>query len=100
MRTVGSFNVRCSKARKSGSATGSGSSDRPTPHREPVFPFSLKGVHPHDMASLLDAEGICVRAGHHCAQPLMERLGVPALTRASPYLYNTTAEIDPTARGT
>ncbi|MGB6499966.1 MAG: cysteine desulfurase [Thermoplasmata archaeon] len=64
------------------------------PDREPVFSFSLKGVHPHDMASLLDAEGICVRAGHHCAQPLMERLGVPALTRASPYIYNTTGELD------
>jgi cysteine desulfurase/selenocysteine lyase len=61
--------------------------------REAVFSFSLKGVHPHDVASLLDARGICVRAGHHCAQPLMERFGVPALTRASPYLYNTEEEI-------
>jgi cysteine desulfurase / selenocysteine lyase len=62
--------------------------------REAVFSFALEGAHPHDIASLLDAEGICVRAGHHCAQPLMERLGVPALTRASPYLYNTDEEID------
>ncbi len=62
--------------------------------REAVLAFTLAGAHPHDIASLLDADGICVRAGHHCAQPLMERLGVPALTRASPYLYNTTAEID------
>ncbi|MGA8664440.1 MAG: SufS family cysteine desulfurase [Thermoplasmata archaeon] len=62
--------------------------------REAVVSFVLKGVHPHDVASLLDADGIAVRAGHHCAQPLMERLGVPALTRASPYLYNTRAEID------
>jgi cysteine desulfurase / selenocysteine lyase len=62
--------------------------------REAVVSFALPGVHPHDVASLLDAEGICVRAGHHCAQPLMERLKVPALTRASPYLYNTEAEID------
>jgi cysteine desulfurase / selenocysteine lyase len=62
--------------------------------REAVVSFSFDGVHPHDIASLLDADGICVRAGHHCAQPLMERLGVPALTRASPYLYNTEAEID------
>lgn len=62
--------------------------------RESVFSFALAGVHPHDVASLLDAEGICVRAGHHCAQPLMERLGMPALSRASPYLYNTEAEID------
>jgi cysteine desulfurase / selenocysteine lyase len=62
-------------------------------HREAAISFSLKGVHPHDIASLLDERGICVRAGHHCAQPLMERLGVPALTRASPYLYNTEQEL-------
>ena len=62
--------------------------------REAVASFSLKGAHPHDVASLLDADGVCVRAGHHCAQPLMDRLHVPALTRASPYLYNTEAEVD------
>jgi cysteine desulfurase / selenocysteine lyase len=62
--------------------------------REAVFSFALEGAHPHDIATLLDADGIAVRAGHHCAQPLMERLGVPALTRASPYLYNTDAEVD------
>lgn len=62
--------------------------------REAVISFSLEGAHPHDVASLLDAKGICVRAGHHCAQPLMERFHVPALTRASPYLYNSEGEID------
>ncbi len=62
--------------------------------REAVASFALKGVHPHDIASLLDAEGICIRAGHHCTQPLMRRLSVPALSRASPYLYNTPEEID------
>ena len=62
--------------------------------REAVLSFRLKSVHPHDVASLLDAEGIAVRSGHHCAQPLMERLGVPALTRASPYIYNTTEDLD------
>jgi cysteine desulfurase / selenocysteine lyase len=62
--------------------------------REAVVSFSLAGAHPHDIASLLDAEGVCVRAGHHCAQPLMDRLKVPALTRVSPYLYNTEAEVD------
>jgi len=62
--------------------------------REAVVSFALKGAHPHDIASLLDADGVCVRAGHHCAQPLMDRLRVPALTRASPYLYNTEAEVD------
>jgi len=62
--------------------------------REAVVSFALAGAHPHDIASLLDADGVCVRAGHHCAQPLMERLKVPALTRVSPYLYNTEGEID------
>jgi cysteine desulfurase / selenocysteine lyase len=62
--------------------------------REAVVSFHMPGIHPHDIASLLDARGICVRAGHHCAQPLMERLGVAALTRSSPYLYNTEAEVD------
>ena len=61
--------------------------------REAVLSFALEGAHPHDIASLLDARGICVRAGHHCAQPLMERFRVPALTRASPYLYNAEDEI-------
>jgi cysteine desulfurase/selenocysteine lyase len=64
------------------------------PDREAVLSFSMKGVHPHDVATILDAEGIAIRAGHHCAQPLMERLHVPALSRASPYLYNTPGEID------
>jgi cysteine desulfurase / selenocysteine lyase len=66
----------------------------PGPDREAVLSFRLEGIHPHDIASLLDAEGVCIRSGHHCAQPLMERLGVPALSRASPYLYNTETEID------
>lgn len=56
--------------------------------REAVLSFSLKGIHPHDIATLLDAEGVAVRAGHHCAQLVMKRYGVPALTRASYYLYN------------
>jgi cysteine desulfurase / selenocysteine lyase len=62
--------------------------------RVAVFSFALDGVHPHDVATIVDAEGVAVRAGHHCCQPLMRRLGVPATTRASAYLYNTTDEID------
>ena len=62
--------------------------------RQAVLSFQLQGVHPHDVASLLDSEGIAVRSGHHCAQPLMERLGVPALSRASPYIYNDRADLD------
>ncbi len=59
-----------------------------------VVSFNLADVHAHDMASLLDEDGIAVRSGHHCAQPLMERLGVPSTTRASVYIYNTEDEID------
>ncbi len=62
--------------------------------RHAAISFRMKGVHPHDVASILDERGICIRAGHHCAQPLMERLGVPALSRASPYVYTTEEEID------
>ncbi|MCL6600170.1 MAG: cysteine desulfurase [Alicyclobacillus macrosporangiidus] len=56
--------------------------------------FNLKGVHPHDVSTVLDAEGIAIRAGHHCAQPLMRWLNVAATARASFYLYNTEADID------
>ncbi len=61
--------------------------------------FDLEGVHPHDVAQVLDQEGIAVRAGHHCAQPLHRRLGVAATTRASVYLYNTETDIDALVRG-
>ena len=59
-----------------------------------VVSFEIEGVHPHDVASILDVEGICVRSGHHCAQPLMERLKVPATSRASFYVYNTPEDVD------
>jgi cysteine desulfurase/selenocysteine lyase len=59
-----------------------------------IFSFALVGVHPHDIATVLDAEHIAVRAGHHCAQLLMRRLGVPATTRASCWVHTTTDEID------
>lgn len=59
-----------------------------------VFSFALEGVHPHDVATILDAEDIAVRAGHHCTQLLMRRLGVPATTRASCWVYNSTEDID------
>ncbi len=64
------------------------------PDRQGIQSFALRGTHPHDVATLLDAEGVAVRAGHHCCQPLMERLGVSALTRSSPYVYNDEADID------
>ena len=59
-----------------------------------VVSFNLEGIHPHDAATIFDSEGVAVRAGHHCNQPLMTRLGCVATTRASFYLYNTTGECD------
>jgi cysteine desulfurase/selenocysteine lyase len=64
-----------------------------------VLSFEIDGVHPHDAATILDRLGIAVRAGHHCAQPVMERFGVPATTRASLAFYNTTYELDALAEG-
>lgn len=62
--------------------------------RTGVIAFNLEGIHPHDLATALDYQGIAVRAGHHCAQPLLRYLGVPATARASFYLYNTEADCD------
>ncbi|MFQ5968625.1 MAG: SufS family cysteine desulfurase [Acidimicrobiia bacterium] len=59
-----------------------------------VLSFALKGIHPHDVGTILDQDGIAVRTGHHCAQPVMERFGLPATARASLALYNTKEEID------
>jgi cysteine desulfurase/selenocysteine lyase len=64
-----------------------------------VISFSLEGVHPHDIATILDQEGIAIRTGHHCAQPVMERFGVPAMARASLAFYNTRQEIDALVAG-
>jgi cysteine desulfurase / selenocysteine lyase len=59
-----------------------------------VISFSYKGIHPHDLSQVLDQRGVCIRAGHHCAKPLMRCLGVNATARASLYLYNDEADID------
>ena len=59
-----------------------------------VVSFTLENVHPHDLSQMLDADGVCVRAGHHCAQPLMRALNVHATTRASFYVYNDAADVD------
>lgn len=64
------------------------------PHKTGVISFTLDGVHPHDMGTILDMEGVAVRAGHHCTQPLMERFGVPATVRASFGVYNDEADVD------
>jgi cysteine desulfurase / selenocysteine lyase len=67
--------------------------------KEGILSFVLEGIHPHDVGTILDQEGIAIRTGHHCAQPLMERFGVPATARASLALYNTVEEMDALARG-
>ncbi|MFN8435828.1 MAG: cysteine desulfurase [Anaerolineales bacterium] len=64
-----------------------------------VASFTLEGVHPHDVAQILDQDGIAVRAGHHCAQPLHEKFGIPATSRASFYLYSTKEEVDMLVKG-
>ncbi|MGK2934922.1 MAG: aminotransferase class V-fold PLP-dependent enzyme [Gemmatimonadaceae bacterium] len=68
-------------------------------HRSGVVSFTLGDVHPHDLATILDGWGVCIRAGHHCAQPLMRRLNVPATARASFYVYNDEADIDALVSG-
>ncbi len=65
-----------------------------SPGKGAVLSFSLEGAHPHDLAQILDRYGVAIRAGHHCAQPLMQHLGVSATARASFALYNTLAEVD------
>jgi len=62
--------------------------------RSGVLSFAYKGIHPHDLSQVLDESAVCIRAGHHCAKPLMRRLGVAATARASLYLYNDEADVD------
>jgi cysteine desulfurase/selenocysteine lyase len=64
-----------------------------------VLSFVMDGIHPHDIGTILDQEGIAIRTGHHCAQPVMERFGIPASARASFALYNTREEVDALVRG-
>ena len=59
-----------------------------------MISFNLGDAHAHDVASILDTEGVCVRAGHHCTMPLMEKMGWPATARASFYLYNTEDDVE------
>jgi cysteine desulfurase / selenocysteine lyase len=64
-----------------------------------VLSFTMKGVHPHDVGTILNEDGVAVRTGHHCAQPVMQRFGIPATARASFYLYNTMSEVDALVAG-
>jgi selenocysteine lyase/cysteine desulfurase len=66
----------------------------PAERRAGIVSFNVEGVHPHDVAQILDLDGVAIRAGHHCCQPLMHRLGVAATNRASFYLYTIPEEID------
>jgi cysteine desulfurase/selenocysteine lyase len=67
--------------------------------RSGVASFNVGEIHPHDLSTVLDQEGVCIRAGHHCAQPLMRRLNVPATARASVYVYNDESDVDALIRG-
>ena len=69
------------------------------PEKAAVLSFEVKGVHPHDVGTILNEEGVAVRTGHHCAQPVMQRFGVPATARASFAFYNTMAEVDQLVAG-
>lgn len=69
-------------------------------HKTAVLAFDIEGVHPHDVGTIIDREGVAIRTGHHCAQPLMQRFGVPATCRASFGLYNTHADADRLAAAT
>ena len=71
----------------------------PPERRAGIVSFNVEGIHPHDVAQVLDSEGVAIRAGHHCCQPLMKRLGVAATNRASFYLYTVPEEIDRLAEG-
>uniref|UniRef100_A0A832I362 Cysteine desulfurase n=1 Tax=Eiseniibacteriota bacterium TaxID=2212470 RepID=A0A832I362_UNCEI len=71
----------------------------PAGRRGGVVAFTFEGIHPHDVATVLDADGVCVRAGHHCAMPLHEALGVPASTRASFHCYSMSEELDALVAG-
>ena len=64
-----------------------------------IIAFNIKGIHPHDVSEILNSEGIAIRSGHACAQPLLKRLGVAAVARASFYIYNTKSDVDVLVKG-
>ena len=96
-RTCGRTSASCSSGPgpRSAQSTGSGGSvpTRPDEHAG-VISFVIEGVHPHDVATVLDHHGVAVRAGHHCAQPVMARYDLPATTRASFYVYNDLDDVE------
>jgi cysteine desulfurase / selenocysteine lyase len=68
------------------------------PRKIAVISFVVEGVHPHDLGTIVDSEGVAIRTGHHCTQPLMDRFGVPATARASIGMYNTRQDLDALGR--
>jgi cysteine desulfurase/selenocysteine lyase len=69
------------------------------PHKASVLSFVLEGVHPHDIGTILDYEGVAIRTGHHCAQPVMDRYGIPATARASLACFSNREDLDVLVRG-
>jgi cysteine desulfurase/selenocysteine lyase len=69
------------------------------PHKAGILSFLVDGIHPHDLGTILDTEGVAIRAGHHCAMPLMTRFGIPGTARASLALYNDSRDIDALVAG-
>ena len=65
-----------------------------SPNKASILSFVMDGAHPHDIGTIVDSDGIAIRTGHHCTQPVMDRFGVPATARASIAMYNTHDEID------
>jgi cysteine desulfurase/selenocysteine lyase len=68
------------------------------PEKASVISFVMDGIHPHDIGTIVDREGVAIRTGHHCAQPVMDRFGIPATARASLAMYNTTQDVDALTR--
>ena len=69
------------------------------PRKASILSFVMDGVHPHDIGTIVDREGVAIRTGHHCAQPVMDRFGIPATARASLAMYNTREDIDALVAG-
>jgi len=93
-RLFSSMSKLCSVQRMRNSLQYKDCDHRDAREKAGVVSFILKGIHPHDIGTILDQEGIAIRTGHHCAQPVMQKFGIPATARASFAFYNTLNEID------
>src|SRR5262249_29243840 len=93
-RRLAAYTIGGLKGVPGGRVLGPPVDPKETPRRAGVVAFTLADIHPHDVATVLDDEGVCVRAGHHCCMPLHEKLGVPATVRASFHCYSQPEEVD------